>query len=206
MAGLLAGQPPGRRVERLPVAHQAQRTARRHLHPVGVLQTLDRARPARDTEVGPVAVDDPRHGGGHRGSLPLERGEPQVPGLRQGSEVTAADGIGHALVFLCLGGWLPLTIAVTSAATAQRRWRRDGRGSGPLCRYLGGPRNMKFLLFRLENLTNKASVAMLGVWRAIWAPGAATSTSSRSSARAVAPADPPDARPPHRRTAPGYAL
>ena len=107
MAGLLAGQPPGRRVERRPVAHQAQRAARRYLHPVGVLQTLDRARPARDTEVGPVAVDDPRHRGGHRGSLPLERGEQQVPGLRQGSEVTGADGIGHALVFLCLGGWLP---------------------------------------------------------------------------------------------------
>jgi len=33
---------------------------------------------------------------------------------------------------------------------------------------------------------------MLGTWRAIWAPGAATSISSRSSARAVAPADHPE--------------
>src|SRR5580704_10919600 len=51
-----------------------------------------------------------------------------------------------------------------------------------------------FLLFRWENLTRAASVAMLGIWRVIWAPGVATSTSSRSPARAVAPADLLDAR------------
>src|SRR5690348_9899047 len=114
MAGLRVGQPPGRRVERLPVAHQAQRTARRHLHPVRVLQTPDRTRPAGDTEVGPVAVDDPRHGGCHRGSLPLERGEPQVPGLRQGSEVTAAGRIGH-------GAGLPLSRRLASFSPSPRR-------------------------------------------------------------------------------------
>jgi len=36
------------------------------------------------------------------------------------------------LVFLVLAAGFLLTIAVTRAITAQRRWRRDGRGSGPL--------------------------------------------------------------------------
>ena len=58
-AGLLAGQRPGRRVERRPVAHQAQRTAWRHLYPVGMPETLDRARSAPDPEVGPVAATIP---------------------------------------------------------------------------------------------------------------------------------------------------
>jgi hypothetical protein len=88
-AGLLVGQPPCRRVERRPVVPQAQRTARGHVHPVGVPETPGRARLAPDPEVGPVAVDDPLHGGGHRSALRLERGEQQVPALRQGSEVTA---------------------------------------------------------------------------------------------------------------------
>ena len=46
---------------------------------------------------------------------------------------------------------------------------------------------------------------MLGIWRVIWAPGVATSISLRSSARAVAPADQPDARPRPATCAPGCA-
>ena len=91
-AGLLAGQRPGRRVERRPVTPHAQRAARCHLHPVGVPEAPGRPRPAPDPEVGPVAVGDPLHDGGHRSALLLERGEQEVPGLRQGSEVTAIAG------------------------------------------------------------------------------------------------------------------
>ena len=89
---VLVGQLLCRRVDRRPVAPQAQHAARCYLHPVDVLETLDRARLAPDPEVSPAAVDDPLHGGGHRRALLLERGEAQVPGLRQGSEVTAVSG------------------------------------------------------------------------------------------------------------------
>ena len=98
-AGLLCGQQPRCGIERRPVA-QAQHAARRYLHRVGAPQTPHRARPSPDPEVGSAAVDHPVYACGYGTAVSPERGDLQVLGRREMSEVA---GVGGFLRIIGLG-------------------------------------------------------------------------------------------------------